>query len=167
MPPTSRKRWIPGASSKISGTKHDGVAKRLTEGISRPPRADQAASGAGAVSASSRVSQAMACARSSPHISAEGCSPPQKAGRSGRPNILQRMSGPSCTHGTLAGLPAGMPGIGLVMDGAMQQAPQASRHFMVFPDRTTGLHCSPLPLRPWPRLRPDLRNRCVRLAQAA
>ena len=27
-----------------------------------------------------------------------------------------------------AGLPCGMPGMGLVMDGAMQQAPQRGRH---------------------------------------
>ncbi|MBS1206680.1 MAG: hypothetical protein H6R25_3579 [Proteobacteria bacterium] len=28
----------------------------------------------------------------------------------------------------LAGLPLGMPGIGLVMDGAVQHAPQSGRH---------------------------------------
>jgi len=32
---------------------------------------------------------------------------------------------------TPAGLPLGMPGIGLVMEGAMQHAPQWSLHFMV------------------------------------
>ena len=31
-------------------------------------------------------------------------------------------------QGTPAGLPWGMPGIGLVIDGAMQQAPQRGRH---------------------------------------
>jgi hypothetical protein len=31
-------------------------------------------------------------------------------------------------HGMPAGLPSGMPGMGLVMDGAMQQAPQPGRH---------------------------------------
>jgi hypothetical protein len=30
-------------------------------------------------------------------------------------------------QGTPAGLPLGMPGIGLVMEGAMQQAPQPGR----------------------------------------
>jgi hypothetical protein len=29
---------------------------------------------------------------------------------------------------TPAGFPSGMPGIGLVIDGAMQQAPQPGRH---------------------------------------
>jgi hypothetical protein len=31
---------------------------------------------------------------------------------------------------TPAGLPSGIPGMGVVMDGAVQQAPQAVRHFM-------------------------------------
>jgi len=34
-------------------------------------------------------------------------------------------------HGVRAGLPFGMPGIGDEMDGAMQQAPQLGRHFML------------------------------------
>ena len=38
------------------------------------------------------------------------------------------MSGSSWMQGTPAGLPSGMPGIGLVMEGAMQQAPQFGRH---------------------------------------
>lgn len=33
-------------------------------------------------------------------------------------------------QGTPAGLPLGIPGIGLVIDGAMQHAPQLSRQFM-------------------------------------
>jgi len=32
---------------------------------------------------------------------------------------------------TPAGFPFGMPGMGLVIDGAVQQAPQLSRQFMV------------------------------------
>ncbi|CBW75841.1 unnamed protein product [Mycetohabitans rhizoxinica HKI 454] len=40
------------------------------------------------------------------------------------------MSASSWTHATPAGLPPGMPGIGLEMDGAMQQAPQLKRQFM-------------------------------------
>jgi len=32
---------------------------------------------------------------------------------------------------TPAGLPWGMPGMGLLMEGAMQQAPQKSLHFMI------------------------------------
>jgi hypothetical protein len=63
-------------------------------------------------------------------MSAAGCSPPQNAGRSGLPNTRQRLSSSSCTQRTPAGLPFGMPGIGLVMEGAVQQAPQWSRQFM-------------------------------------
>jgi hypothetical protein len=84
----------------------------------------------GFVACSSRVSQASASSRDSPHISAEGCSPPQKAGRSGWPNALQRNSSSSWMHGIPAGLPLGMPGRGEVMEGAMQQAAQWGRQFM-------------------------------------
>jgi hypothetical protein len=84
----------------------------------------------------------MACVRLSPHISRDGCKPAQKAGRCGCPKIWQRMSWPNCTQGTLAGLPWGIPGMGLVMEGAMQQAPHASRHFMDVPGGAVGLHCS-------------------------
>jgi hypothetical protein len=66
----------------------------------------------------------MASSRDAPHISAEGRSPPQKAGRCGWLNTLQRNSSSSWTHGTPAGLPFGMPGKGEVMEGAMQQAAQ-------------------------------------------
>ena len=62
--------------------------------------------------------------RSFPHISIDGRSEAQNAGRSGFPNSLQRKSASSCTQGTPAGLPRGMPGMGEVIDGAMQQAPQ-------------------------------------------
>jgi hypothetical protein len=81
----------------------------------------------GRVSASRRASHTIACPASSPHMSLDGRSPPQKAGRSGRPKMRHRISASSWTHGTPAGLPSGMPGIGLVMDGAMQQAPQPAR----------------------------------------
>ncbi len=84
----------------------------------------------GRVASSNRVNQFMASSREAPHISAEGCSPPQKAGRCGWPNTLQRSSSSSCTHGTPAGLPFGMPGRREVMDGAMQQAAQEGRQFI-------------------------------------
>ncbi len=84
----------------------------------------------GQVACSKRVSQANASSRDSPHISAEGCKPPQKAGRSGLPNTLQPRCSSSCTHGTPAGLPFGMPGSGEVMEGAMQQAAQEGRQFI-------------------------------------
>jgi hypothetical protein len=54
--------------------------------------------------------------------------PPQTFGRSGRPKIAQRLSSVSCTQRTPAGLPCGMPGMGELMEGAMQQAPQLVRH---------------------------------------
>jgi hypothetical protein len=83
---------------------------------------------AGRVSASSCVSHANACACDAPHICGCGCKPEQQAGRSGRPKMRQRACSSSCTQRTPAGLPFGMPGIGLVIDGAMQQAPQPGRH---------------------------------------
>ena len=61
---------------------------------------------------------------------AAGCSEPQKAGRSGLPNSLQRIASSSCTQRVPAGLPCGMPGIGELIDGAMQQAPQWLRQEM-------------------------------------
>jgi hypothetical protein len=78
--------------------------------------------------ASSRVNQMSAASRESPHISSEGRKPPQNAGRSGRPNTAQRMSGSNWAHGWPAGLPCGMPGSADVIDGAIQQAPQPARH---------------------------------------
>lgn len=41
------------------------------------------------------------------------------------------MSSSRWIQGVRAGLPLGMPGMGDEMDGAMQQAPQLGRHFMV------------------------------------
>lgn len=38
------------------------------------------------------------------------------------------MSWSSCTQGTPAGFPSGMPGIGLVIEGATQHAPHRGRH---------------------------------------
>ena len=69
----------------------------------------------------------MACSRLAPHISGPGRSEAQNAGRSGRPNRRQRRSASSCTQAVPAGLPRGMPGIGEVMDGAVQQAAQPPR----------------------------------------
>lgn len=85
----------------------------------------------GAVACSSSASQRTACSRLLPHISADGCKLPQKAGRSGRPKILQRLSSASWMQRTPAGFPSGMPGIGLVMEGAVQQAPHDGRHARV------------------------------------
>ncbi len=60
----------------------------------------------------------------------EGARLPQTAGRSGRPKIRQRPAASSWTQRTPAGLPCGMPGMGLEMEGAMQQAAQPGRQFM-------------------------------------
>jgi hypothetical protein len=47
--------------------------------------------------------------------------------------MRQALSASSCTQRTPAGLPCGMPGIGELMDGAMQQAPQWGRQFISLP----------------------------------
>lgn len=84
----------------------------------------------GLVVCSSRDNHTIAVSRESPHISVEGCSPEQKAGRSACPKTLQPNSASRLTQGTPAGLPFGIPGRGEVMDGAMQQAAQEGRQFM-------------------------------------
>jgi hypothetical protein len=85
---------------------------------------------AGTVADSSRLSQAIACDASLPHISGLGDKAEQTAGRSGRPNSRQCESSSSCMQRTPAGLPSGMPGMAELIDGAMQQAPQRGRQFM-------------------------------------
>ena len=76
---------------------------------------------------------ANASSREPPHIAACGLSEAQNAGRSGLPNKRHRSWSSSCTHGMPAGLPNGIAGIGLVIDGAMQHAPQRSRHCIGWP----------------------------------
>ncbi|MDP2136244.1 MAG: hypothetical protein Q8J74_00180 [Candidatus Didemnitutus sp.] len=66
----------------------------------------------------------MASSRDNPHMLSAGRRLAQNAGRSGFPNNAQRRSGSNCTQGIPAGLPCGMPGIGDVIEGAMQHAPQ-------------------------------------------
>ena len=65
-----------------------------------------------------------------PHISSEGRSDSHTAGRIGLPKMAQRRSAVSCTQGTPAGLPPDMPGMALLIDGAVQQAPQWGRQSM-------------------------------------
>lgn len=84
----------------------------------------------GLVAASNAAKCVSASVREDPHIELAGRRPAQKAGRSGRPKIAHRMSGSSCTHGIPAGLPCGIPGIGEVIEGAMQHAPQFERQSM-------------------------------------
>lgn len=80
---------------------------------------------------SSSFSQNIACSRLGPHIFSAGCKPEQNNGRSGRPKTRQRLSSASWIHLTPAGFPFGIPGIGLVMDGAMQHAPLLLRQLML------------------------------------
>jgi hypothetical protein len=83
------------------------------------------------VSRSSALSQAIACSRDSPHISLLGRNEVHTAGRCDSPNSAQRPSPVNWMQGTPAGLPTpstnDMPGIGLEIDGAVQQAPQPGR----------------------------------------
>jgi len=51
----------------------------------------------------------------------------QTAGRAGLPNRAQVSSDVNCTQRTPAGLPSGMPGIGVDIEGATQQAAQRGR----------------------------------------
>lgn len=67
-----------------------------------------------------------------PHISADACSPAQNAGRLGWPKMAQPLVSVSCTQRTPAGLPFGMPGIGEVMEGAVQHAPHPARQLTLF-----------------------------------
>lgn len=61
-----------------------------------------------------------------PHVSVEGLKSEQTAGRVPRPNWEHSPSGVRLMQRTPAGLPAGMPGISLLMESASQQAP----HFL-------------------------------------
>ena len=72
---------------------------------------------------------------------ADGCNPPQQAGRSGCPKMRQRKASSSWTQRTPAGLPWGMPGIGLEIEGAMQQAPQPGRHASGEEEGGTAAEC--------------------------
>jgi hypothetical protein len=92
------------------------------------------------VSASSRASQRKACARWLPHISGDGWSDAHTGGRTGSPNSAQRSSAVSCTQRMPAGLLDGMPGIGELIEGAMQQAAQAVRQCI------RGIVCEGVPL---------------------
>ena len=87
---------------------------------------------AGAVSRSNSARFASAASRSVPHISGLGCNDPHTAGRSGDPKIRQRYSRSRFTHGTPAGFPSGIPGIGDEIEGAMQQAPHPGRQVVIF-----------------------------------
>ena len=70
----------------------------------------------------------MASARQVPHISGDGCKEAHTAGRSGELNMVQRISASRWIQGIPAALPSGIPGMGELMDGAIQQAPQKALH---------------------------------------
>ena len=84
----------------------------------------------GRVAISNAANPLIASSRDVPHISTCGRSDAQNVGRSGWPNSRQRKSSSSCTQGMPAGLPWGMPGMGEVIEGVMQQAPQPGRQFI-------------------------------------
>lgn len=64
----------------------------------------------------------------SPQNKRSALKPRHTLGRSGLPNIVQRLSDDRLTQRTPAGFPLGMPGMGELMDMAMQQAPHPARH---------------------------------------
>ncbi len=71
-------------------------------------------------------------------MSCDAFNEPHTTGRSGWPKIAQRLSSVSWRQRTPAGLLTplmlGMPGMGVEMEGAMQQAPQPGRQFMIAMD---------------------------------
>lgn len=65
-----------------------------------------------------------------PQISASGLKPLQTFGRSGLLKMSQKKSSVRWIHLTKAGLPSGIPGMGELMEGNIQHAPQPGRHSM-------------------------------------
>jgi len=60
-------------------------------------------------------------------MSGDACSWAHTNGLVSWPKSLHRESSANWMHRTPAGLPKGMPGMGELMDGAVQQAPQPLR----------------------------------------
>ena len=83
-----------------------------------------------AVACSHQVSICIASSALSPHASSSAMNSAHTLGRSGEPKMSQRRSGVRCAHTTPAGLPLGIAGNAEVIEGAIQQAPQPSRHCM-------------------------------------
>mgnify|MGYP000630876003 CR=1 FL=1 len=86
----------------------------------------------GAVVRSRSLNHCIACSRDDPHMSADACSPAQTAGRPGWAKMAQPLLSVSWTQRTPAGLPFGMPGIGEVIEGAVQHAPHPARQLTLF-----------------------------------
>ncbi|MSR40113.1 MAG: hypothetical protein EXS02_14920 [Planctomycetes bacterium] len=85
----------------------------------------------GRVSTSSWARYCVASAAVLPHISGFGRRSKQNCGRSGWPNRAQKFASVRWTQRLPAGLPFGIPRNGVVIDGAMQQAPQPTRQSKV------------------------------------
>lgn len=100
--------------------------------LSEYAKLGQPSYGGGAVARSSSSSHRIACSRDGPHISADGCRPAQNAGRSGWPKMAQPLASVSWMQRTPAGLPLGIPGIGDVIEGAVQHAPHPARQLTLF-----------------------------------
>ena len=66
----------------------------------------------------------MASSRLTPHMARLGRSDAHTRGRRGSPNSLHRSFSSNCTQRSPAALPRGIPGIGELMEGAVQHAPQ-------------------------------------------
>jgi hypothetical protein len=66
----------------------------------------------------------------------------QTLGRSDLPNSAHRKSSVSCTQRTPAGLPLGMPGIGVEIEGAIQHAPQWGRQSVIDTDGILVKNCA-------------------------
>lgn len=128
------------AGSDLSGEPFTAMDGPTALGRPRQQRPVCSAQSPGVVSVSRMRSQVSACSRVAPHISADGRSPAQKAGRSGRPKIRHALSSSSWTQRSPARLPCGMPGMGEVMEGAMQHAPQEGRQFI---ERVPGASVHP------------------------
>jgi hypothetical protein len=94
----------------------------------------------GEVSASRVISQVIAASRFVEHISIDGFRLLQTAGRNAEPKRLHKLSSDNWTHRTFAGFPCGMPGIGLEIDGAIQQAPQSGRQFITVSPESLAAH---------------------------
>jgi hypothetical protein len=84
----------------------------------------------GVVSRSSMLILARAWSVLRPHSCGSALKLTQIRGRSGLPNRAHRFSVVKWIQRTPAGFPCGMPGMGLEMETAMQQAPQPGRQFM-------------------------------------
>jgi hypothetical protein len=121
-------RVVHGVPEGTSGGSAYEATERFLTGSILTSRRRGALHDPGWVASSNVARKRSACSALALHISSDGLSPTQTAGRSGLPNNRQRLSVVSCTQRTPAGLPLGIPGMGELIEGAMQHAPQPVRH---------------------------------------